>query len=330
MIYSLFSSNRPQVFGLLIVPAIAYGLLAYFSGQVPEQPLGGPLFDLLYEFLDSPILLIISGLAINLLGAFLINLLYNEHNYAAWVSYFPALIYFLFASSQISWIFLNPVLIGNVFVLLALRRMLTMYRVQEITSMIYDAGIFLAIGALFFPLLAIVFPLLWVSLIQLRTFNIREWIVPLVGLLTPTAFTIGVFWWLDFELDISEFISFSQLSLQSLFVGHGFWYLPAVILSLFILIAGLIIFIKDMNISTVHKQNTKKVFLSAGILLLAMCLYGLGLESNQLGMLSILAIPASVFTGVYFTRSKPKTMIIILFYIWILLLLFYPVLAIRM
>lgn len=330
MIYSLFGSNRPQVFGLLIIPAIAYGVLAFLWGQVPDQPLGGPLFDLLYAFLNSPFLLIISGLTINLLGAFLINHLYNAHNYAERVSYFPALIYFLFASSQISWMFLNPVLISNIFVLLALRRMLTMYRVQEITSMIYDAGVFLATGALFFPLLAVVFPLLWISLIQLRTFNLREWIVPLIGLLTPTAFTVGVFWWFDYELDISEFISFSEFPLHTLFTSHGFLYLPVVILSLFILIVGLIIFIRDMNISTVHKQNTKKVFLSTSIFLVIMCLYGLGLESNQLGMLSILAIPASVYTGVYFTRNKPKTVIVILFYIWILLLLFYPVLAIRM
>src|SRR5690606_26963099 len=99
---------------------------------------------------------------------------------------------------------LNPVLIGNIFVLLALRRILRMYRVQEITSMIYDAGVFLALGVLFFPLLIFVVPLLWLSLKQLRTFNIREWVVPIIGLLTPMAFAVVLFWWQGYTIGVSE------------------------------------------------------------------------------------------------------------------------------
>lgn len=327
MIHSLFGSNRPPVFSLLIIPAILYGLLTFFNGQVPVHPLGGPLFALLNSYLHPPVLSIIAGLIVNLSGAFLLNLLYNEHSYAERVNYFPALIYFLLASLQTSWIYLNPVLIGNIFVLLALRRMLRMYRVQEITSMIYDAGVFLALGALFFPLLVLVFPLLWLSLIQLRTFNIREWIVPLVGLLTPTIFTIVGFWWFDYTLDISEFMSFSQPQINEMFVSHGFWYLPVLFLSAFILFAGLIVFVRDMNTSTVHRQNTKKVFITASIFMLVVCLYGLGLESAQPGMFTSLAIPVSVYTGVYFSRPRRKTLVLILFYIWVALLFFYPVLA---
>lgn len=330
MIHSLFGSNRPLVISLLIIPAILYGLLTFFDGQVPVHPLGGPLFDVLNSYLQPPILSIIAGLIVNLIGAFLINLLYNEHDYAERVNYFPALIYFLLASLQTSWIYLNPVLIGNIFVLLALRRMLRMYRVQEITSMIYDAGLFLALGALFFPLLVLVFPLLWLGLVQLRTFNFREWIVPLVGLLTPTIFTLVGFWWFDYTLDISEFIRFSDLQTDVLFASHSFWYLPVLFLSVFILFAGLIIFIRDMNTSTVHKQNTKKVFITTSIFMLIVCLYGLALESTQTGMFTALAIPVSVYTGVYFSRTRRKNLVLILFYIWIALLFLYPVLAARL
>lgn len=327
MIHSLFGSNRPLVFSLLIIPAILYGFLTFFDGQVPVHQFGGPLFDVLDIYLQPVVLSIIAGLIINLTGAFLINLLYNEHSYSERANYFPALIYFLLASLQTSWIYLNPVLIGNIFVLLALRRMLRMYRVQEITSMIYDAGVFLALGALFFPLLVLVFPLLWLSLIQLRTFNFREWIVPLVGLLTPTVFTVVGFWWFDYTLDILEYMSFSQPQINELFVSHGFWYLPVLFLSVFILFAGLVVFVRHMNTSTVHLQNTKKVFITTSISMLIVCLYGLGLENTQPGMFTSLAIPVSVYTGVYFSRPKRKTLVLILFYIWITLLLFYPVLA---
>src|SRR5690554_1786237 len=180
MIHSTFGSNRPMVFGVLLIPAIIYGVLALNFAQAPVHTLGGPLFDLLVGYVSTPYISVILGLIVNLIGAFLVNLLFNSHDYSERENYFPALFYFLLASLELSWIYLNPVLIGNVFVLLALRRILRMYRVQEITSMIYDAGFFLALGALFFPLLVFVFPLLWLSLIQLRTFNLREWTVPFI------------------------------------------------------------------------------------------------------------------------------------------------------
>ncbi|NEN22003.1 hypothetical protein G3O08_00605 [Cryomorpha ignava] len=327
MIHSAFGSNRPMVFGVLLIPAIIYGVLALNHAQMPVHVLGGPLFDLLITFVRLPYLSVILGLIVNLIGAFLVNLLYNTHDYSVRENYFPAFFYFLLASLQLSWIYLNPVLIGNVFVLLALRRILRMYRVQEITSMIYDASFFLALGALFFPLLIFVFPLLWIGLIQLRTFNFREWIVPIIGLLTPVVFTLVFFWWQDYTLDVSEYMAFNGLPLGEIFADHGFWYLPILILSLLILFIGLITFLKDMSTSTVHKKNTKKVFVTVSILMLAVCIYGLSLTSVQAGMFATLAIPVSVFASVYFSRTRRKKLVIFLFYVWVLLLFFYPILA---
>lgn len=318
-----------MVFGVLLIPAIIYSILALNYAQAPVHPLGGPLFDILNDLISRPYISVILGLIINLIGAFLVNLLYNAHDYSERENYFPALFYFLLSSLQLSWIYLNPVLIGNVFVLLALRRILRMYRVQEITSMIYDAGFFLSIGALFFPLLILVFPLLWISLIQLRTFNFREWIVPIFGLLTPITFTVVFFWWQGYSLDVSEYIAFTGLPLAEIFAGHGFWYLPILILSLLILFIGLVAFLNDMSTSTVHKKNTKKVFVTVSLFMLAVCIYGLSLATMQAGMFATLAIPVSVFASVYFSRTRRKKFVIFLFYIWVLLLFFYPLLALR-
>ncbi len=327
MIYSIFGSNRPLVLSILILPAIVYGILSYSMAPVPAHTLGGPLFDLLFRSLSSPVSLIIVGLLVNLIGAYLINLLYNTHDFSERENYFPALFYFLLASLQLSWVYLNPVLIGNVFVLLALRRILKMYRVQAITSMIYDASFFLATGALFFPLLIFTFPLLWLSLLQLRTFNFREWLVPIIGLATPIVFTVVTFWWLNYTLDISEYIAFTGISQSDLFTSHGFWYLPVLILSVIILFIGLLAFLRDLSTSTVHEKNTKKVFITTSILMLGVSLYGIALKAVQPGMIASLALPVSVFVSVYFSRSRRKVVNQILFYVWVILLLCYPILA---
>src|SRR5690606_29621802 len=119
MIHTGFGSNRPMVFAVLLIPAIIYGVLALNFAQAPVYALGGPLFDILVSFVSAPYISVILGLIVNLIGAFLVNQLFNSHDYAERENYFPALFYFLLASLELSWIYLNPVLIGNIFVLLA-------------------------------------------------------------------------------------------------------------------------------------------------------------------------------------------------------------------
>ena len=325
MIYSIFGSNRTVVLGLLVLPALAFGTLAFFYTTSPVMPLGGPAFDWLYAQIPLSILQILLGIAINLTGAFLVNRLYNAHDYADRENYFPALFYFLLTSLQLSWLYFNPVLVGNVFVLLALRRLLRMYRVQEITGMIYDASVFLGIAALFYPPFFLAFPLLWISLIQLRTFNIREWLIPISGLLTPVLYAAVFYWWFDLKFDPAHYFQLEPVQLQSLISSHSVIFYLVLIFSSFVFFAGLLIFIREMGVSTVHKKNTKKVFITLTFILGLVWLVSIALNEGQTGLPGLLAIPVSVFGGVLFSRARRRKKIMTtVFYIWILILILYP------
>lgn len=325
MIYSIFGSNRTVVIGLLTLPALAFGTLAFFYTSSPVMPLGGPAFDWLYAHIPIAILQILLGIIINLIGAILVNRLYNAHDYADRENYFPALFYFLLTSLQLSWEYFNPVFVGNVFVLLALRRLLRMYRVQEITGMIYDAGVFLGIAALFYPPFFLAFPLLWISLIQLRTFNIREWLIPITGLLTPVIYAAAFYWWFDLKFDPGHYFQLIPLNFKSLIPAHSVFFYLVLIFSTFVFFAGLLIFIREMGVSTVHKKNTKKVFITLTFILGIVWLVSIALNEDQIGLPGLLAIPVSVFGGVLFSRARRrKKLVSTVFYIWLLLLVFYP------
>lgn len=191
--------------------------------------------------------------------------------------------------------------------------------------MIYDAGVFLGIAALFYPPFILAFPLLWISLIQLRTFNIREWIVPFTGLLTPVIYAAIFYWWFELKFDPMHYFQLEPLHFNSLISAHSFLFYLVLIFSTFVFLAGLLIFIREMGISTVHKKNTKKVFVTLTFIIGVVWLVSIALNEGQTGLPGLLAIPVSVFGGVLFSRvRRRKKLVITVFYIWLLLLIVYP------
>lgn len=325
MIYNLFGSNRPVVLSLLTIPALGFGLLTFLYSSPPDSYLGGPLFKGILALLSVPLLQIIAGIAVNILSAVMVNRLYNIHDYGARENYFPGLFYFLFMSLQLSWNYINPMMVGNLFLLLALHRLLRMYRVQEITSMIYDASVFLCIAALVFPPFVLSFVLLWLSMAQLRSFNLREWLVPITGLLTPVLYVLVFYWWTGFEFDFSAFTLVTQKSQIGLFSQGNFIFYATLLVSFCIVFLGAVRFIREMRISTVHKQNTKKVFATTSVVLGIVWLLGVWMAGYQPKMTVLFAIPISVFGGVYFSHVRRRIVQLTLFYLWIVLLLLYPV-----
>jgi hypothetical protein len=325
MLHSLFGSNRPMVLIFLLIPAIVMGLMAYFFGSPPISELGGPAFDWLYELLNSYWIKVSLGVIVNLTAAVLINSISNNHDYADKEQYFPALIYFMTASLSLSWQVFNPVLVGSLFLLLALRRLLAMSRVQNVTAMLFDAGVFLGLGVLFYPPFIFVAPFLWMAQLQFRSFNLREWLVALSGMLLPALYALAAYWWFSFDPGILEFYSFDALRIEEWFQDKHLLYYPLLALSLIILLFGAFRFVADMSASTVHSKNTKRAFIWLSLLLTAIFFYSSALEADQKGLALILLIPFAIFGGVFFTESRKKNLNIIFFYLWLVLTIAYMI-----
>ena len=83
---------------------------------------------------------------------------------------------------------LNPVIIGTLFVFISINFLFNTYRTDYALNKIYIAGFFISIASLFWAPLAIFILLIWISLLILRPFIGREWVVGLLGFLTPFLF----------------------------------------------------------------------------------------------------------------------------------------------
>jgi len=320
MLHSVFNSNRPVVFTLLIPFAVVLAVLAGLYSAPPSHMMGGMLFKQLNAlFNGSKIFLLIAGTLVNLASSFLINKLSNDHEYTERENYFPSLVYFLFLSLNLSWYYLNPVVLGNLFLLLALRRLLRIYRVQNITAKLYDAGLLLTLGVLVFPPLAIALLLIWVSLAQLRTFNLREWVVPLFGIATPIIYGAVYYWWFDASPDYYRFYKYTGLSLGELKDTNHVVDYAFMILGLLLSLIGLSGFFKEMTISTVHKKNTKAVFLWLCLLITAAYFFASGLRIDQAGTTVLWAIPSAIFISVFFMINKRKRVVGLAYYVWLIL-----------
>lgn len=320
MLRSFFGSNRPVVLLTLLLPAIAAGVLAVVYARPGIPALAGPAYDLLFGPINQwPALSVGLGVLIILAGAVLVNSIYNEHEYSDRENYLPAMAYFFLGISSLEWLYFNPVFTSVLFLLLALRRLLRIYRISNATSMLFDAGFFACLAVLFYPPVALVLPFLWVGMTQLRSATFREWLVPVLGLATPVVYVVAAYWWFEVTPDFDEFFDLAgRFSFGPDGDGEGrSLFLAFSAVTLLPLLIGLGIFVSGMGVSTVHRKNTKRVFMWMSFFLLAAFIFTGFLQKSEVASVALLAPSVAVFAGLCFVSERRRILTNILFYAWI-------------
>src|SRR5690606_30655633 len=105
---------------------------------------------------------------------------------------------FILLSSLSPWLsYFNPVLLVNCFLLAALGIMLRLNQTAHPRKNLFNIGFLLSLAALVhFP--AVLFGLLMLlALLMLRSFNPGEWIVGLLGFVTPMYFVVSILFLFD-------------------------------------------------------------------------------------------------------------------------------------
>ena len=120
---------------------------------------------------------------ISLTSVFVLDFLSNKNNLTKKNSY-KILIFSLFIA-LLPETYLNPmILMANLFVLLALRRIISLRSNKEIIKKLFDAAFWLSIATLFYFWSILFFILIVVGIILYRVVKIKNWIIPIVGILT--------------------------------------------------------------------------------------------------------------------------------------------------
>jgi hypothetical protein len=84
------------------------------------------------------------------------------------------------------------ILLSNLFVLLGLRRIISLRSQKSIKSKLFDAALWVAVAALFYFWAILFVIVIILSLIFYSDNNIRHWIIPFIGVATVFSISIGV------------------------------------------------------------------------------------------------------------------------------------------
>lgn len=175
------------VFFLVIMTRI-YGL---FLPVVSEITPGGVWSDWLFQHINpgSNTGQLLAGLLV-FLQAMLANFLVNNYRLKEDLrNYVPAAVYVVGCGMFPEFLDLTPALIGNTFLLLALIRIMGVYKTHESSGDLYDTGLFLGLAALFASGYILFFLAVFAGWLVLRGSNFLEVLVIATGFFSPYFLT---------------------------------------------------------------------------------------------------------------------------------------------
>jgi hypothetical protein len=323
MLLRLFKGTGPGVILLIVLTLLVVWLSAFiklkeqFSLYFDLSPM--PLYGLIATLIGTnPLPGIVFSIALVALMAFFIVNLNTNLFFINERTFLPAFIYILISGLIPQFQLLNPAIFSAMFLMLAIRRIMEAYRVQGTAYSFFDAGLLIGTGSLFYANLIWFSVLLIIGLALLRTGDIKEIAISVIGLATPYFLTFGVYYILG--KDLSELLSLIE---YNLFGKQTFYvYTPLMIVALsligFSIVLSIIYLIMLMNTKKIQARKTFSLLI--WVFLISVGIYVL-LPSASMEMIWLMGIPISYFLTHYFIFIKRKVVPEVLFSFLIVLIL---------
>lgn len=190
MLLKTLKSN--QTFHFLLIPLVAGALwIKSFLNPMLFPFYTGEDSMLLYQPINaligkSTVASNIFALAFIILLAFLILKLNVQYTFIRVRTVLPSILFILITSGLHELHAMHPIYPAALFLILTIDRIFNAYDKEVIHSNAFEAGIFLAIGSLFYLNLAFFFPFLWIGFIIIKPkVNWREYILSTLGFILP-------------------------------------------------------------------------------------------------------------------------------------------------
>ena len=203
---------------MLLVYAALFRLVLFiepveFHIPASSNYLSQLLYDVLNFFVrDRAWIYHIIAMVLVFLQALYFNHLINYYRILQKPGYLPAMSYILISSLLVEFTLLTPALLANTFILAALSKILACYKKEAALALIFDSGLLVSIASLFFFPYIVFFLFIIASLIMLRPFNLREYLLAALGLLVPYYFIGVYFFWYGKLPEFWHTIQISHLS----------------------------------------------------------------------------------------------------------------------
>jgi hypothetical protein len=301
MLLKVFKSNKVIVLSSL--PFLGFSLLY-------------PAFNLESNTYIPSVLIILLTFLLILTTALVLNKTINKSELFNRPYYLTALFYVLLACSAGSLISLNLLIVSNLFLALAISKLFKIKRQISCKGLVFDSSFLILFSSIFYPPYLIFILLPWVCLTIIKSFDFREWLMPLIAL-----FIAGIYFYLIIVLSSSNLISiysnslfgFEKINLNTFFVFCFGLIAIGLLLALY--------FLFQLNSSASNRFKKLSLVLVVFLLLSSIILtYNFYNEYYVFGLFSVF-IPVSIVLPFALVHSNKKNLIEVLLTSTYLLLL---------
>ncbi len=330
MLLSYIRSNKASYILVIIFTGILLWTQTFLSNKIAGFSFDNqvmPLFYFINYYLESyPILHNLLGLLTVFVISFMIMRLNEKHIIIETRSHLISLLIIMLISSVQPLTRLHPGIFAALFLIIVFDKIFDAYKNDSQFSNYFDAGFLISISSLFYFNTIFLMLALWICMLFLNAFSIRNLVLSFLGLLAPYFLTWTYFY---YNNDVAWFIS----AIENNFLNnadYNFLHLGNYIL--FAFLGVLIVFanFKVINSLRTSKISTRKFLRTIFIFLIFILSIEIFIPSTSLETLPLLAIPISFFLSYFFLNIKNNwfgQMLVVIFIVLIIFEQLYPVLS---
>ncbi|GAB4131384.1 MAG: hypothetical protein Fur0041_01690 [Bacteroidia bacterium] len=285
-------------------------------GTFPEDRLVHmPLYQPLAKyFFENQLFARVVGFLIMLGNAFLLNYIVRKNQLLSRKSWLPALMFVVFSACTPGLLWPHASLFASFFLLLSLLLVLETYRQDKSLGAVFHVGLMVGLAAQFYlpALVFLIFHL--ISLLILRPFIWREWVVIIIGAILPFIYVLFYFFMKDHTAGLTREYIIEPIVHRSFFLK-----LPLADYVLaggtgIVLLGSMGRFIAGSGTSTMKTKKGISVLIWFMVLSLAAIL-----PAQHFGVDTFVftIIPVAFFTSNYFLHSRKNWMSVLSF--WLIL-----------
>jgi len=325
MLLRIFKGTGPGVIILIIITLFGVWMNTFIHGSIyagsiyENNPM--PLYGLLKNLIHSSrsIEVILTFSMVSLISFVVVN--FNTNGFfISERTFLPALFYILLGGLFPDHQLMSPAIPASVFLIFAMIRIMDAYHVNGTAYNYFDAGILISTGSLFYANLVWFGLLVLIGIALLRTGNLKEIVISILGLVTPYIITFGIYYVLGKDLRaLVSLLSDNLFTRPEHYQFNGVT-IVAVMFFIILILASIVQLYKKINTKKVKSRKTYSLL--AWTFLISVIVF-LAVPSASVELIWIISIPVSYFLTHYFLTVKRKLVPELLFslvFVFILLI----------
>lgn len=305
MLVSVFKKNYLNQYLLIFISSISLWIGTFLN----PQPIATDSVTLLYGEVAKalnhfPLLASILAYLLLLVEGLFFNVVLAKHKLVTNASLMPMFVYVtLFSAMQVQTI--TPILISNLFILIALNNLLSCDNIKTCQDKIFRASAMISIAGMFDSLYLYFILLIPLVLIIYKIYYWREWVTVILGFILPQIALFLYYFFVD-GLDVFLYSSMSeifQINLSFDFSNKLFLIFDAVLILIFIVSFFHYMFNSLENVALYRKKTLIIVWLTLVDIIILMYMTVVPFP------IQLFVIPFSFFISTYILRVKQKEFI---------------------